>query len=223
MKKCLIFASAIVLVSLVASVQGAISLGTDGYIESFLDDTGQITPIIGSPTSVLLPGSGDDHNNTILSYYLSGDSATFMTYLDQSHHADQSVVLSIVYSSFTLTTPTMFELNSTYTGNLPVADDNNGWIHWVSLINVDTETEYVLVDFDAMPETISLTGILPSGNYAYGFWMGFGDSNNDVQARGTNLLTLEPAACVPEPATVIIWSLLGGLGMVFAWRRRKAA
>ena len=28
---------------------------------------------------------------------------------------------------------------------------------------------------------------------------------------------------VPEPATVIIWSLLGGLGLVFAWRKRKSA
>jgi hypothetical protein len=30
-------------------------------------------------------------------------------------------------------------------------------------------------------------------------------------------------APVPEPATIIIWSLLGGLGMVFAWRKRKSA
>jgi hypothetical protein len=28
---------------------------------------------------------------------------------------------------------------------------------------------------------------------------------------------------VPEPTTIIIWSLLGGLGLVFAWRKRKAA
>ena len=28
---------------------------------------------------------------------------------------------------------------------------------------------------------------------------------------------------VPEPATIIIWSLLGGLGLVFALRKRKAA
>ena len=28
---------------------------------------------------------------------------------------------------------------------------------------------------------------------------------------------------IPEPATIIIWSLLGGLGLVFAWRKRKSA
>ena len=27
---------------------------------------------------------------------------------------------------------------------------------------------------------------------------------------------------VPEPTTIIIWSLLGGLGLVFAWRKRKS-
>ena len=28
---------------------------------------------------------------------------------------------------------------------------------------------------------------------------------------------------VPEPATAVIWSLLCGLGLIFAWRKRKAA
>lgn len=28
---------------------------------------------------------------------------------------------------------------------------------------------------------------------------------------------------VPEPATIVIWSLLGALGLVYGWRRRKAA
>jgi hypothetical protein len=31
------------------------------------------------------------------------------------------------------------------------------------------------------------------------------------------------ATAIPEPTTIIIWSLLGGLGLVFAWRKRKAA
>ena len=26
---------------------------------------------------------------------------------------------------------------------------------------------------------------------------------------------------IPEPASVIVWSLLGGLGLIFAWRRRR--
>ena len=30
-----------------------------------------------------------------------------------------------------------------------------------------------------------------------------------------------PNVAVPEPATIVIWSLLGGFGLVFAWRKRK--
>ena len=48
---------------------------------------------------------------------------------------------------------------------------------------------------------------------------GFG-SGNDVNSDG-NVQVF--GAAVPEPATIIIWSLLGGLGLVFAWRKRKAA
>jgi hypothetical protein len=32
-----------------------------------------------------------------------------------------------------------------------------------------------------------------------------------------------PVINIPEPITIIIWSLLGGLGIVFAWRRRRVA
>ena len=33
-----------------------------------------------------------------------------------------------------------------------------------------------------------------------------------------------PPGCeVPEPATFVIWSLLGGLGLVLAWRKRKVS
>jgi hypothetical protein len=32
-----------------------------------------------------------------------------------------------------------------------------------------------------------------------------------------------PAAVVPEPTTIIVWSLLGGLAIAFGrWRKRKA-
>lgn len=34
---------------------------------------------------------------------------------------------------------------------------------------------------------------------------------------------VDPFAIVPEPGTLAIWSLLGGLGIVGAWRRRRVA
>jgi len=33
--------------------------------------------------------------------------------------------------------------------------------------------------------------------------------------------TLQLFAAVPEPATLLIWSLLAGLGIGLRWRRRK--
>jgi hypothetical protein len=36
-------------------------------------------------------------------------------------------------------------------------------------------------------------------------------------------LCQQPCPPVPEPATLVIWSLFGGIGLVFAWRKRKSA
>jgi len=52
-----------------------------------------------------------------------------------------------------------------------------------------------------------------SNNYTY---MDLANYNDDI--RGTFTLTE-----VPEPATLIVWSLLGGLGMAIGCWRRKAA
>jgi hypothetical protein len=43
-----------------------------------------------------------------------------------------------------------------------------------------------------------------------------------AQAEGNEVSNITMGN-VPEPTTIIIWSLLGGLGMVFAWRKRKSA
>ena len=45
-----------------------------------------------------------------------------------------------------------------------------------------------------------------------------GGSDQDYQDA---VIEVHDAAPIPEPTTIIIWSLLGGLGLVFAWRRRK--
>ncbi len=33
----------------------------------------------------------------------------------------------------------------------------------------------------------------------------------------------DPFGSVPEPATIVIWSLLGAIAVTFGWRRRKQA
>jgi len=55
---------------------------------------------------------------------------------------------------------------------------------------------------------------------------GFGQA--DVQCNNNEFMSVATpegyAGCVPEPTTLIIWSLLGGLGITIGWwRRRKVA
>lgn len=44
------------------------------------------------------------------------------------------------------------------------------------------------------------------------------DSNGLLQSASNTYTEV-----TPEPATIIVWSLLGGLSLVFAWRKRKTA
>jgi hypothetical protein len=64
--------------------------------------------------------------------------------------------------------------------------------------------------------------IFPSTDNRFPHW---NDAPNSADAFGFVFNgVVEVASQVPEPATLIVWSLLGGLGIVFGvWRRRKAA
>jgi hypothetical protein len=76
----------------------------------------------------------------------------------------------------------------------------------------------------------------PSGHAAIGIGMdgraivnGFLSDTFNGAPDGAKLFENEihfltnPPSTVPEPATIIVWSILGGLGCVFAWRRGKVA
>ena len=59
---------------------------------------------------------------------------------------------------------------------------------------------------------------------------GNGSSNNYTMycsdnTQATVSISIQPeASSVPEPATLIVWSLLGGIGIAFGyWRRKRAA
>jgi hypothetical protein len=67
----------------------------------------------------------------------------------------------------------------------------------------------------------------------YGMWIeeipvqgssnAFFDSSDAVESQRPILTVNFSQPSVPEPATLIVWSFLGGLGAVFGWRRRKPA
>jgi len=49
----------------------------------------------------------------------------------------------------------------------------------------------------------------------------FGFQQDDTFFNFDDASLTESSGAVPEPSTLIIWSLLGGVGAVFPWRRRK--
>jgi hypothetical protein len=93
-------------------------------------------------------------------------------------------------------------------------------------ITAPSPSEYILpnmCDCHPAPGTITAQGDLPIGTYCLQVWDAINGNDYPVSAPGSATFTVE-AAAVPEPATIIIWSLLGGLGLAVAhWRRRKAA
>jgi hypothetical protein len=67
------------------------------------------------------------------------------------------------------------------------------------------------------------------GNHAYldtdthtnpGTWWNGNGADIDVRGQPRGIIELDSSA-VPEPSTLIIWSLLGTLGIAVGWRRRK--
>lgn len=78
-----------------------------------------------------------------------------------------------------------------------------------------------LTDFDTALSGVTMLGI--SFGSGYFFSDGFAFDPSDSTAS-LDLISIDTTGPVPEPATIIIWSLLGGLGLaVTYWRRKRAA
>jgi hypothetical protein len=72
---------------------------------------------------------------------------------------------------------------------------------------------------------LDLSNVVRSGVvFGAGYFATFGLAFDDPTATASfQLEGMGPLAAVPEPSTVIIWSLLGGLGLAVAHVRRKRA
>ncbi len=79
----------------------------------------------------------------------------------------------------------------------------------------------ITVNLFSSPYDRDVSGLF--GNVAMQSFTVTAGYNNSGQPTGFNVSSLAYTTQVPEPSTLIIWSLLGGLAISLKWRRRKAA
>ena len=92
---------------------------------------------------------------------------------------------------------------------------DEGGVLAVDLILLDSDQNVLLTN------TLSNSGDLIStvvGGNRYGWF-----TYNTVSGLAVDNTQLVPTSAVPEPTTLVIWGMFGGLGLVAARRRRRAA
>ncbi len=99
----------------------------------------------------------------------------------------------------------------------------------LSAANLADQDFFVTIKFDTEDMWYEnpnnyLYGCNTAPNSLNGLTMYFGSYLSDPDGDPVNRYVGNMfAAAVPEPATLFIWSILGGLGFVFGWRRKRAA
>jgi hypothetical protein len=88
--------------------------------------------------------------------------------------------------------------------------DSNGNLVWDTTIG--SWENYYVTDLSAE----QAPGPIASNRVSFGWSPTSGTD-------GVYIDNFDVSGAVPEPATIIIWSLLGGLGLVIGWRRKRAA
>jgi hypothetical protein len=99
---------------------------------------------------------------------------------------------------------------------------NTVWHHLQDEFGASTSIGYDPTNVNPYQRTIITNGI--DGNnysvFALNLWQWDAASQSYVRAGGDILYVVPHASTVPEPATILLWSL-GGLTMVGVARRRK--
>jgi hypothetical protein len=196
----------------------------------------------GYTLSTLVPES------TLISASAGGASAsTFLTrtqsvFNANFDHSRTSAIWTIAYSEgydeFSVSATTPYVLSGTY------AMSGQGIIQFEVYLYDVTSSMILFDNYQASTSTPnqafalgstggdlsnflqgSLTGTLLVGHTYEWFYSARINSNATEYpaASATGNATLSFGAEVPEPASLIIWSLLGGLGIGIGWWRRKAA
>lgn len=108
-----------------------------------------------------------------------------------------------------------------------IAFDPNGNLIGAPTTNLTTDNNTAFGDPHYVTPTITVTSpVIPAGTHTLTFELGdVNDGLNDSAVFIANLRS-DGGACgqnppVPEPTTFLIWSILGGLGMVAGYRQHK--
>ena len=194
----------------------------------------------GGPTSTQFPSSGDSRGlfNFDLSSIPAGsiiNSATVSIYVNFNAFSPiasrlTSVSLYQVTSNWTEmdvtydTRPT-WNTTSVTSMSIPAGTGSGGSIPFNGYINGSGSNITSLVqhwlDGDvqnfglATSDTMITAGLLRISAHEA--------SGTSTDPKLTVTYTPPEASATPEPSAILIWSLLGGLGLVFAWRKRKTA
>ena len=118
------------------------------------------------------------------------------------------------------------ELDDLTTGGLPVGPNWSGTLYASSGDGSPSQIESG--DGSPSPSSITIQLYLPAGDYQMFAYTTVGaEANNPIssyEGAFAEAYLSDIQAVVPEPATLIIWSLLGGLGITIGRRcKRKAA
>jgi hypothetical protein len=216
------------------------------YSDNGLNGTVSVTPNVGPTGSALRVETTGDAVNFF--YFQTGagkNSFALSTTVNILNNASNPYDFGFGLAPF-VNDPTHNFAGLDRTYSLVPANNALGWAdqfgggsvfptagpHVYSLLYKDyTLTAYVdssLADVIAGIATpvLSRTVYGPSGDARWGY-VGFGDMTNDPGVNSLyeveSVQFADLGAAVPEPTTLIIWSLLGAIAIVVGWRRRKAA
>ncbi len=101
----------------------------------------------------------------------------------------------------------------TFSWEFSEAADGTEWVYWSMHDAGGTE----VLSYTG----VSVLSASEMGGNSYMWFIGRGTDYESLAID--NVLLTTPDAAVPEPTTLAIWGMFGGLGLVAARRRRRAA
>jgi hypothetical protein len=201
----------------------------------------QVTDFTTIPISMDLTASTTNvsANNASAVTHLSRSTTLFDFSFEHllSSVSPPSYADSAGYDDFTVTAPTQYTISGTYemVGTVSITldcyllEDGTDYLFDNYQVSYSTTDQVFSLGSAAGDYSVlsgNLVGMLEPGHtYEFGYGAGIRDfSSNALSASASGDVSIAFSSAVPEPATLIIWSLLGGLGIAIAhWGKSEQA